>query len=65
MIREEKEERKKEEKIKKGKNNRCKESGRRVKDLRWKERDSKIREGNKEVSTRTIPQVDQGFWEES
>ena len=62
MIREkEKEERRKEEKIKKGKNNGCKESGRRVKDLGWKERNSKIRKGKKEVSTGTIPQVDQGF----
>ena len=61
VRREGKEEKSKKLKIK---NDRCKESGRRVGDLEWKESGSKIREESKEVSTGTILQVDEGFWEE-
>ena len=40
-------------------------SSRRVGNLGWRRRGSKIRRESKKVSIRTIPQVDQGFWKES
>ena len=55
----EKERRKKE----KEKNNRSKKAGRRVEDLEWERRSSKVR-GDKMASTRKVPQVDLCLWQE-
>ena len=45
------------------KNNRNQESGKRVKDLEWWWRNSKVRGESKEVSSQTILQVKESKWE--
>ena len=57
-----KEMRKKKEKTKNKNNNRSKEDSRRIGDMEWKERSSKVRGRSKEASTIEVPQVDLCFW---
>ena len=59
------EERKEEEETKKGENNGSKKSGRRIGDLGWRKRSSKVRGRSQEIISFKVPQMDSYLWKEN
>ena len=56
---------KKKKKTKKEEGDESKKGSRRIRDLEWEERSSKVRGGSKETGSRNILQVDLYLWKES